>query len=157
MSSNAQVSISNKMSDGISPNKAFDMALVTADPVLTAGTVQVKPTDPIASLNPTKNTNGGAYTGSSDHLVRGVVVYTIPGAKANLIIYFDTNKCRLDTVAPDVSITADIVKATETKNQAKVTGALVVGSDVYTYTAKAESNLVGDTNQCLISIVAAGN
>jgi hypothetical protein len=41
MSSNAQVGISNKMSDGISPNKAFDMALVTADPVLTAGTVQV--------------------------------------------------------------------------------------------------------------------
>ncbi|KAJ7867079.1 hypothetical protein B0H14DRAFT_3441960 [Mycena olivaceomarginata] len=141
MSSNAQVGISNKMSDGISPNKAFDMALVTADAVLTAGTVQVKPTDPIASLNSTKNTNGGAYTGSSDHLVRGVVVYTIPGAKANLIIYFDTNKCRLDTVAPD----------------AKVTGALVVGSDVYTYTAKAESNLVGDTNQCLVSIVAAGN
>jgi hypothetical protein len=70
--------------------------------------------------------------GSADHLVRGVVVYTIPGAKANLIIYFDTNKCRLDTIAPDVSITINIVNATETKNQAKVTGALVVGSDVYT-------------------------
>ncbi|KAJ7334873.1 hypothetical protein DFH08DRAFT_813908 [Mycena albidolilacea] len=157
MASNAQVGISNKMSDDISPGEAFDMPLATADPVLTAGTVQVKPTDVITSLNPTKNTNGGVYAGSADHLVRGAVAYTIPGAKAKLIIYFDTNKCRLDTVAPDVSITADIVKATETKNHAKVTGALVVGSDVYTYTAKAESNLVGDTNQCLVSIVAAGN
>ncbi|KAJ7896730.1 hypothetical protein B0H14DRAFT_2678537 [Mycena olivaceomarginata] len=149
MSSNAQVGISNKMSDGISPNKAFDMPLATDPPV--------SPTNPIASLNPTKNTNGGAYTGSSDHLVRGVVAYTIPGSKVKLIIYFDTNKCRLDTVSTDVSITADIVKSTEQKNQAKVTGALVVGSDVYTYTAKAEANLVGDTNQCLVSIVVAMN
>ncbi|KAJ7896738.1 hypothetical protein B0H14DRAFT_3425522 [Mycena olivaceomarginata] len=157
MSSNAQVGISNKMSSGINPDKAFDMPLATDPPVLTAGTVQVSPTNPIASLNPTKNTNGGAYTGSSDHLVRGVVAYTIPGSKVKLIIYFDTNKCRLDTVSTDVSITADIVKSTETKNQAKVTGALVVGSDVYTYTAKAEANLVGDTNQCLVSIVVAQN
>jgi hypothetical protein len=134
MSSTVQVSIRNKMSDGNSPNKAFDMPLATAGPVLTAGAAMVMPTDPIASFNTTRNINGGAYASNPDHLVCGVVVYTIPGAKANLIIYFDTNKCRLDTVAPDVPITADIVKVTETKNQAKVTGVLVVGSDVYTYT-----------------------
>ncbi|KAJ7878490.1 hypothetical protein B0H14DRAFT_3435483 [Mycena olivaceomarginata] len=127
MSITVQVSISNRMSDEISPGKAFNMPLATAGPVLTAGTVQ------------------------------GVVVYTIPGAIANLIIYFDNNKCRLDTVAPGVPITAEIVMATAIKNQAWVTGVLVVGSDVYTYTAKAEASIEGDRNQCLVTIVAAQN
>ncbi|KAJ7867077.1 hypothetical protein B0H14DRAFT_2731620 [Mycena olivaceomarginata] len=158
MSITVQVSISNRMSDEISPGKAFNMPLATVGPVLTAGTVQVPPTDSIATLNPIRNTDGGAYTGSADQPVQGVVVvYTIPGAIANLIIYFDTNKCRLDTVAPGVPITAEIVMATAIKNQAWVTGVLVVGSDVYTYTAKAEASIEGDRNQCLVTIVAAQN
>jgi hypothetical protein len=140
MSSNAQIGISNKMSDGINPNPAFDMPLATKPPVLTAGSVAIDPADPIASLNSIKNTNGGAYSGNNDHLVRGVVAYTIPGAMSVLVIYFDTNKCRLDTIAPDVSITSDLVTATEKKNQRKVTGTLVIGRSVYKYTVGFSSS-----------------
>ncbi|KAJ7472923.1 hypothetical protein B0H11DRAFT_2037763 [Mycena galericulata] len=158
MSSTVQINVTNKMSDGITANTAFDMKL-NSDPVMTAGTSSVPPRDVIKSLNGVDNTGGGAYTGTggSGVSVRGVVAYTIPGAKATLVIYFDTMKCRIDTISPGVTITTDIVDAVAKKNQVQVTGTLVVERNVYTWTAKAEAKAVQDTNQCIVTITAVEN
>ncbi|KAJ7074989.1 hypothetical protein B0H15DRAFT_868211 [Mycena belliarum] len=140
MSSTVQINISNKMSSSVSADPAFDMKLDTSTPVMTAGTVSITPLPTIGSLNAIDNTGGGAYTGtgSSGFPVRGVVAYSIPGAKATLIIYFDTTKCRIDTLSPGVTITTDIVDATAKKNQVEITGTLVAGRNVYTYTVNTD-------------------
>ena len=136
MSSTVQINVSNKMSDSITANSAFDMKLESTTPVMTGGTASVPPRDVIPSLNAIDNTGGGAYTGTggAGFAVRGVVAYTIPGAKATLVIYFDSTKCRLDTLSPGASITSDIVDSVAKKNQVQVTGTLVVDRNMYTYT-----------------------
>jgi hypothetical protein len=134
MASIVQINVSNQMSDGVSANPAFDLKLYPKV-VLTAGTTMIEPSADIKSLNPVQNTGAGAYGGDGSP-VRGIVAYTIPGAKTVLVIYFDTVKCYLDTVAPGTILSSDIVNAAVLKKQATFTGALVVGTDVYTYTVR---------------------
>jgi hypothetical protein len=136
MSNTVQISVTNKMSDDTVANNAFDMKLATDRPVMTAGTVSLPPLDVIENISPSDNTNGGAYTGTASHgfAVRGVVGYILPGAKATLVIYFDSTKCRVDAVSPGVIITTDTIDSVAAKNKASFTGTLVLGRVVYTYT-----------------------
>ena len=173
MSNIVQINVSNQMSDGVSANPAFDLKLYSTV-VLTAGTTMVEPSADIKSMNAVQNTGAGAYGGAGSP-VRGIVAYTIPGAKTVLVIYFDTAKCYVDTVAPGTILSADIVNAAALKKQAMFTGALVIGSDVYTYTVhfpwsdpwnrradvlllqvKAQAHAVAKTQQCIVTLTASG-
>ncbi|KAJ7074985.1 hypothetical protein B0H15DRAFT_934864 [Mycena belliarum] len=134
------------------------MPLDASTPLLTAGTVNVTPLPFIRSLGAIDNTGGGAYSGTPEFSVRGVVAYTVPGADAVLVVYFDPRKCLVDTLSPGVTINSDIVDATAAKNQVQLSGTFVVLNKTYTYTAKAEVTAInGDTNQCVVTITASEN
>ncbi|KAJ7896727.1 hypothetical protein B0H14DRAFT_2558095 [Mycena olivaceomarginata] len=149
----------NKMSDNTVANNTFDMKLATDPPVTTAGTVSLPPLDIIENISPSGNTNGGAYTGTASHgfAVRALLATSSPCAKATLVIYFDSTKCRVDAVSPGVIITYRHYRFRRGEEKGKFYGHPCSRTSCLHLHGEAESNPVADTNQCSVTITAARN
>ncbi|KAJ7205771.1 hypothetical protein GGX14DRAFT_397469 [Mycena pura] len=141
MSHTVQIGISNRMSDGTTPNSSFDLMFQDGGMVMTAGTCASEPQEVIKSLNPQNDESGGVFTGAGS-AVRGVVVYIIPGSVAALVIYFDTTKCLVDNVRRNDTITTDVVDAAASKNQVEVDTTAVIESEIYRWTDKNFTRLI---------------